>query len=73
MPDDEQVCGAPTKSGGRCQIPTPAESNACHMHPNEFDCPECGQSHEGWPESCDECGAVFAWDEAAASYYGDGD
>lgn len=69
--ESERICGGPTKNGGRCQITPPEDQTHCYMHPNEFDCPECGVHHTGWPESCMSCGAAFSWESAGESYYND--
>lgn len=69
--DSDRVCGGPTKSGGRCQITLSPGQSHCYMHPNEFDCPDCGLHHDGWPESCADCGVSFSWKSATESYYDD--
>ncbi|AAY24948.1 ORF 22 [Haloarcula hispanica virus SH1] len=30
---------------------------------NQFDCPECGVSVEGYPDNCPECGVPYNWED----------
>lgn len=30
---------------------------------NQFDCPDCGESHRGYPEECGACGVSYKWSQ----------